>query len=115
MTGKCYAPRETDSLEIASGSVFRNRRIEFVAPIQGEDGTASRIEQRVVLELNDRCGHGIQARAAGLEHGVAGGPAPAPAPPGTGPPAPRSFPSGAGCPRRHAMPGRSWGAVKRFP
>jgi hypothetical protein len=29
--------------------------------------------KRVVLELNDRAGHGIQAGAAGLEHGVAGG------------------------------------------
>ncbi len=68
--------RILDPGEAADGAgvqiaAVHDRGVQFVAAVEREYRAAARIEQGVVLEQHDGAGYRIDARAAGLQHGVA--------------------------------------------
>ncbi len=60
-----------DGARAAVASVH-DRGIHLLRPGGGEDGAAPGVEQRVVLERDDRGGDGVERAAAGGEDGAAG-------------------------------------------
>ena len=52
---------------------FHDGGVELVLAVHREHGTVSGIEQRIVLEQHHGARHRIEARAAALEDGKAGG------------------------------------------